>query len=480
MQDFKKIWSKRHSLRLGENWSFGPLQFEKIFGIKFPNQVIVYQEGFGYGFVDNDMLKVCHTHLIGEIYRKGFDEYFEKRALPVFESFLNFSKHICRFVTGASSNFEIHKLWKEFIQREDEWMNYVWMVFLLDEGLTNELQKKLQEVQFDDMNRLLPAMVAPASATAASRLKKELLVLASAVRLGKDVTADLQRLATLYGYFAILNMDETPLGTPYFQDEIDDLVCTDVDGELGKLDQNTKDMAMLYEEVKVRCAAHPPMLLLIEACRKVAYYREYRNDIRQESYYYARHLYLEIAKRSGIEVGDLIFATRNEIENFLLNKEKIREDIVASRKALSAIISDYQKSEVRYEFDHNAIVRLWPREDADVPTRQLRGIVAYQGIARGKVKVIFDPTKQGHDFETGTILVTTTTNLSFVPLMRKAAAIITDEGGMLTHAAIVAREFGKVAIVGCKIATKVLHDGDFVEVDAHQGIVTILQHQADH
>ena len=63
---------------------------------------------------------------------------------------------------------------------------------------------------------------------------------------------------------------------------------------------------------------------------------------------------------------------------------------------------------------------------------------------------------------------------SFVPMMKRAAAIVTDEGGITCHAAIVAREIKKPCIVGTKNATKVLKDGDMVEVNAERGIVTIL------
>ena len=59
--------------------------------------------------------------------------------------------------------------------------------------------------------------------------------------------------------------------------------------------------------------------------------------------------------------------------------------------------------------------------------------------------------------------------------MRKAAAIITDEGGITSHAAIVSREYGIPCIVGTENATKVLKDGDRVEVDAIKGLVKIIQ-----
>ncbi|MEO6077346.1 MAG: PEP-utilizing enzyme, partial [Candidatus Andersenbacteria bacterium] len=77
-------------------------------------------------------------------------------------------------------------------------------------------------------------------------------------------------------------------------------------------------------------------------------------------------------------------------------------------------------------------------------------------------------------FQEGEILVTTMTRPEFVPLMRRAAAIVTDEGGLTSHAAIIARELQKPCVIGTKNATKILQTGDEVEVDASTGIVTRL------
>jgi phosphohistidine swiveling domain-containing protein len=77
-------------------------------------------------------------------------------------------------------------------------------------------------------------------------------------------------------------------------------------------------------------------------------------------------------------------------------------------------------------------------------------------------------------FKPGCILVAPMTAPDFLPAMKQAAAIITDEGGITCHAAIVSRELQKPCIIGTKIATKVLKDGDEVEVDATKGIVRIL------
>ncbi len=100
----------------------------------------------------------------------------------------------------------------------------------------------------------------------------------------------------------------------------------------------------------------------------------------------------------------------------------------------------------------------------------LRGLGASPGIGVGKVKIIFSE-KEIDKVEKGDILVTTMTTPDMVPAMKRAAAIVTDEGGLTCHAAIVSRELGVPAVVGTKEATKVLKDGMIVTVDGERGVV---------
>jgi pyruvate,water dikinase len=74
----------------------------------------------------------------------------------------------------------------------------------------------------------------------------------------------------------------------------------------------------------------------------------------------------------------------------------------------------------------------------------------------------------------GDILVSIATNPDIVPAMKKAGAIVTEQGGITSHAAIVSRELGTPCVIGTKIATKVFKDGDIVEVDANKGTVKLI------
>lgn len=100
----------------------------------------------------------------------------------------------------------------------------------------------------------------------------------------------------------------------------------------------------------------------------------------------------------------------------------------------------------------------------------LKGTGASMGRVEGCVVVIND-LKEFSKMKTGRILVAPMTSPSWLMVMHKATAVITDEGGILSHAAILCREFGIPAIVGTQEATKLLKDGDRILVDGGRGLI---------
>jgi len=104
----------------------------------------------------------------------------------------------------------------------------------------------------------------------------------------------------------------------------------------------------------------------------------------------------------------------------------------------------------------------------------IEGKVASQGQITGRVKIIKSASHLDK-LEKGDVLVTTMTTPDFVVGMSRASAIITDEGGITCHAAIVSREFNLPCVVGTSTATQLLKNGDEIELDADNGIVKILK-----
>ena len=116
-------------------------------------------------------------------------------------------------------------------------------------------------------------------------------------------------------------------------------------------------------------------------------------------------------------------------------------------------------------------------QTADVDESMIHGVVASVGPSfhfRGTAKVVLT-IDEIDKIEDGDILVTTMTSPDFVIGMKKAGAIITDVGGILSHAAIVSRELKKPCIVGTQVATKVIRDGDVVEIHSGRGTVKVVK-----
>lgn len=158
-------------------------------------------------------------------------------------------------------------------------------------------------------------------------------------------------------------------------------------------------------------------------------------------------------------------------------EQSIRGGDVPPREALEQRSEGYilygQKLLVTKNFDNflseNELQYTPPSFNTTI--QEFRGQTACSGApVRGMVRIVMNAADVAI-FPVGSILVTTMTEPDFVPAMKKALAIVTEEGGITCHAAIVSREMGIPCVIGTKIATKVLKDGDMVEVDAEKGIV---------
>ncbi len=112
-----------------------------------------------------------------------------------------------------------------------------------------------------------------------------------------------------------------------------------------------------------------------------------------------------------------------------------------------------------------------PKEPAQAG--EVTGMPGSPGVVRGTARVIHS-LAEAHRLQTGDVLVTETTSPPWTPLFATAAAIVTDTGGILSHAGIVAREYMIPAVLGTKRATGVIRDGQLVEVDGDEGVVRIL------
>lgn len=207
---------------------------------------------------------------------------------------------------------------------------------------------------------------------------------------------------------------------------------------------------------------------------------EMRFALRKEGeplFYILLGLFLkDIARRYNAKVNDLFFYDYKEIINLFKGK-KVNNRFIEERKKGYALILLGEKETL---LTGNEFKELFTEVVISTTrTDHIEGKVAMKGKAKGRVRVIShnkkNITKEVARFKKGEILVTEMTRPSTILACRKASAIITDEGGITSHAAIIARELKIPCIISTKIATQILKTGDIVEVDADHGIIRILK-----
>ncbi len=181
----------------------------------------------------------------------------------------------------------------------------------------------------------------------------------------------------------------------------------------------------------------------------------------------------EYASRIGLDVNLVSNLTVDELIDKKYSVEDLKRISTLRNNGVGVFVTQNGKQVSFLEFNEN-IKRIEDVMHKEIDSSKLIGAIANKGVGKGIVKIILGENDFSK-FNEGDVLVASMTRIEYVPLMKKASAIITNEGGITCHAAIVSRELNKPCIIGTKIATKVLNDEDLVEVDANIGIVKILE-----
>ena len=202
------------------------------------------------------------------------------------------------------------------------------------------------------------------------------------------------------------------------------------------------------------------------------YWRTHFAELTAKVAFKSRDLLIDIGKEVGLEYDDLVYLSCEEILDLDKNSDMdlLKINISHRKNTGYGCIVDNNIKIVTKDDLQSLLSKMLPKEDIE-NIKEFKGTVASKSkILQGTSKIVLSPD-DFHKFNDKDILVAPETTPSYVPIMRKASAIITDIGGVTSHAAIVSRELGIPCIIGTKVATKVLKDGDLVEVDAENGIV---------
>jgi phosphohistidine swiveling domain-containing protein len=221
---------------------------------------------------------------------------------------------------------------------------------------------------------------------------------------------------------------------------------------------NEKRKGMLNEKIiaeisnrREKMASFYPQIekYLKQVCLKVGKQNKYDGDL-------LRYLtWRELSQSRDLKFSKeqlALLRNRRQKNFYLYVRTEDREYIIIDKKIISAIEKKYFKNKKKIT--------------------EFGGHPAYPGVAKGRV-LNYARGKKGK-FVKNRIFVTSMTHPKDIAIIKASKGIITDEGGILSHAAIVARELKKPCVIGTKIATRVLKDGDIVELDANKGIVKII------
>jgi phosphohistidine swiveling domain-containing protein len=208
--------------------------------------------------------------------------------------------------------------------------------------------------------------------------------------------------------------------------------------------------------VESRVKIPPRFKKIFSEIQELVFLRTDRTDKFYEALGLARPIFKEVAESIGVSFKEL---AHYDLESIFAGKPRRHQEKSSYFYSHGSLISS---DKLIVSFAKNS------KED-------IKGLPAFKGVVRGVVKIIRHPRELGK-IKKGEVLVSPMTLPSFISAMQKAIAFVTDEGGITCHAAIIAREMKKPCIIGTKIATKVLHDGDLVEVDADKGIVKIIKY----
>jgi len=254
-----------------------------------------------------------------------------------------------------------------------------------------------------------------------------------------------------------------------------------INEKINHILETRRDNEIIYQKTVQKFNFPEELKRLTANLRKFIFLRTYTTEAADRLFYWARQTILkEIANRMGVGEEDIVALTSDEIIDLLVKKKKILSDIIKLRKKKFAVIWKNGKTKIYFGESAAKIIKKYKNLRAPrilkIEKKIIKGQIASPGRVKGVAKILSSHLEVGK-IKKGDILVVSMTTPDYIVAMEKASAFVTDEGGITCHAAIVSREMEKPCIIGTKIATKVLKDGDLVEVDAKRGVVKILKNK---
>jgi len=373
------------------------------------------------------------------------------------------------------------------LQRIFEGFNNIWndfypiaWPFFFIVGFETGLKQKLMGLGFGEKeaNEILEISARSDCLTPVLEAEVEILRLAKIIKSGgKNIQELAQELSSKFGWMSVYNTEDQIRQPDYYLREAQEIITTDINIEdkirfiEDDIEKNEKAFSSYLKNISDKLLREQLKFLHVSG-----YLRDKREEARDRITILEKPLYAAIAGSCNLSVDEVVYLSNAEIINLIrhrLPKNELQETAQKRMKKYVFVVDHGNLKVIDNEAEISEIARLFGNIDN---FSEIKGQVAYKQSkkVRGTAKIVFS-NKELAKVKEGDVLVAPMTKPDFLTVMKKAAAFVTDEGGITCHAAIVAREMKKPCIIGTKIATQALKDGDMVEVDANQGIVKIIE-----
>lgn len=379
---------------------------------------------------------------------------------------------------------EFLALYKEAI-KEDEYFWAVWSpIEMMTIGLEEMIRKELITIKGGTEKKNALSILTSTSHLTFYRKENDELLKIALLKDKKEIEKKLNKHANKY-FWMLNNYNEAKiLDQKYFKEELNKITVPAKEAEIKEKIKEAKGYRQQIikdkEEIIRKYNLSPLVKKLTSFLDECIWWQDIRKEYTLKIIDCLNLVLKEVGRRKSFVLDNLKLLTPLEVKDLLIagpKKNKIFDKIIAERKKgaffhiTNKKVREINDAKVKKEFFAFYIERA-PQKQVSL----IEGILASSGPTKyfkGSVKII-KSVNELSKLQKGDILATVMTSPDYIAGMRKSGAIITDEGGLTCHAAIVARELNKPCIVGTKIATKVLKDGQIVELHTARGVIKIF------
>lgn len=452
---------------------------KNLFGGKtFGPTILVYKDGVVYWYASEKGLReVAKWSLKVAKEDPLFAGKVRKKFISFAPEILKFANKLKRAEFKKVTNTRLWNLMDEYLELYER--VYAWgepLVLSLNDMLGPELKKYLKTlVGGGQLNQYYNTLISCPEKSFVKEEEDALLRLALKIKKGqiKNRTEAVKKHADKYCWvpydYGAYIWDEK-----YFNVVLDKMM---LENKMEELLKKSKDyfgnLTARQNKIVNTVKMDKYHRSLFAAMRQANHLLDYKKQIFTILHWKAEAFYKEIAKRLGITKDLFQYYLPEELCEALVNNKPLPKKVLQDRYNNSVALCVNGKTWFTSLGKADEYIKQYLKKD-DGGEKILNGIIASSGNYAGMVKVV-NGAAELQKVQSGDILVASMTTPEYVPAMRCAGAIITDEGGVMCHAAIVSRELGIPCVVGTKNATKFLHDGDMVEVNANHNSVRIIK-----